>query len=226
MNIKHIFIVTLIAFSGTSCWAAADTINTISYAPLARKRQSDDFKGDPFANKKLQRALRWSDIDKLIEALQEGANINEADENDVTPILRATAYCDQKLVATLIQKGAHVNMTDKYGNSALYSAALCGYEEIAHILIQGGASKNIALIKAIDYEDQAAILVLMLHETDPSSLSNDRKRKLETIINQLAGADVNTSFKRAIDSHNQRAKKLLETSDANALQRLRLKKNN
>lgn len=74
-------------------------------------------------------------------------NINEADENGVTPLMRACCNGMDDIVETLIKFGADVNAVDKDGNTALLYSVVCKYVpenilDIFQLLIQAGADIN------------------------------------------------------------------------------------
>ena len=52
--------------------------------------------------------------------LDKGAKVNEADLDDITPLMWAAKKCDRDTVSFLINKGADMNLVDLLGNTALF----------------------------------------------------------------------------------------------------------
>ena len=74
--------------------------------------------------------------------LQNGAEINAADENGDTALHFATANNMIKMVKLLIKRGANVNVGDTDLQSPLHLSAKMGHKEITQILIRNGANVN------------------------------------------------------------------------------------
>jgi len=85
------------------------------------------YKGDTFAIQKL---------------LNEGASINEADDNGCTPLMHAIWSGKTEAAKTLISKGADVNAKDKSGYTPLLWAVSYENLDVAKLLIDKGADIN------------------------------------------------------------------------------------
>ncbi len=68
-----------------------------------------------------------------------GTEVNAADENGVTFLMKAALQGNVERVKTLIRQGANVNAMDKDSETALMAAAFNGNEQIVHILLEKGA---------------------------------------------------------------------------------------
>ena len=80
------------------------------------------------------------DIAELL--LQNGAEINAADQNGDTALHFAIANDMIKMVKLLIKHGANVNVGDTDLQSPLHLSAKMGHKEITQILIRSGANIN------------------------------------------------------------------------------------
>jgi hypothetical protein len=69
-----------------------------------------------------------------------GANVNQADNDDRTPLLAAVQMSCIPVIEILIANGADVNSKNNYGETALSISAKRGKEEIVKILLVNGAN--------------------------------------------------------------------------------------
>ncbi|MBP7190071.1 MAG: ankyrin repeat domain-containing protein [Rickettsiaceae bacterium] len=101
---------------------------------------------DNLAQKELDDALliavKRNDLGACINALENGANVNQTNANDITPLHLACYIGKAKTVKLLIERGANVNQPDKYGRTALYLACERDYTETVNLLIEKGANLN------------------------------------------------------------------------------------
>jgi ankyrin repeat protein len=75
--------------------------------------------------------------------LDQGAVINSARQDGVTPLFIAVQDGQQDVVALLLEKGADVNMQARVGGvTLLHIGAYRGDEKIVALLLQHGADKN------------------------------------------------------------------------------------
>ena len=73
--------------------------------------------------------------------LDEG--VNNADENGVTPLMKAVESHRPEAVRTLLQRGADVNAQDNGGNTALMQAAQWGSPSVIKALLDRGATVDV-----------------------------------------------------------------------------------
>ncbi|WP_264953933.1 ankyrin repeat domain-containing protein [Wolbachia endosymbiont (group A) of Endotricha flammealis] len=83
-------------------------------------------------NKELLIAAKGGDLNKVIDLISKGANVNVKDNNDDTPLHLAVGYLD--VVKYLISKGANINAKCKAGKTTLDIARDKGYNNIVEYL--------------------------------------------------------------------------------------------
>ncbi len=84
-------------------------------------------------------ALEGNQLNRVIQLLDQGININAVSENQETALILATMNDDIDTVTWLLKHGASVNLTDAADRSALYYAAVQGNLSIAEQLLANGA---------------------------------------------------------------------------------------
>jgi ankyrin repeat protein len=92
-------------------------------------------------------AIEAKNEDAVIEALDNGANPDARDTDDLaitnmTALMFAAGVGAERIVEILLSAGADVNASDKYGATALYQAALNGKPSIVTRLIAARARVN------------------------------------------------------------------------------------
>lgn len=103
-------------------------------------------------------AASFGSSEHVQQLLRLGADVNELNSGDQTPLLCAARQGNWRTVPTLIGAGADVNVQDSYGNTPLHLAALYGYLPIVQDLLnaprinvllrnnEGQAPQQVALI--------------------------------------------------------------------------------
>ena len=71
-----------------------------------------------------------------------GADPNDADGDDRTPLMIAAAEGHEQIVKLLLDSGADINKVDEYGETPLFTAAAEGHEQIVKLLLDSGADIN------------------------------------------------------------------------------------
>lgn len=135
-------------------------------------------------NKILARNAPYSITKDLIKTLIEsGANINQADIFDCTPLLFVTFQNDAELIKILCEFGADPNKPNKEGITPLFYAIQDGHYRAVEQLIKNGAmvnyklsDGNMALFAAVKANNDsiAALLIrnkALVNETDSLGLS-------------------------------------------------------
>jgi Ankyrin repeats (3 copies) len=90
----------------------------------------------------LVQAARKGDIDGMEKLLRQGANVNAADAQGMTPLLFAAANGHTRAVKFLLGKGADIKTQDGRGYTALMLVAGSGNVELAQVLLQSGSNLN------------------------------------------------------------------------------------
>jgi ankyrin repeat protein len=90
-------------------------------------------------NSDLMNAAKAGDEAKVEQLLEQGADANAKDEDDVTVLMIAALTGQTDNVRALLAKGADVNAEDKFGWTPFIYAKCAGDTEIMEILKQAGA---------------------------------------------------------------------------------------
>ncbi|XP_067847054.1 ankyrin-2-like [Heptranchias perlo] len=102
---------------------------------LSRKRKSD-------SNASFLRAARAGNLDKVLEYLKGGIDINTSNQNGLNALHLAAKEGHVELVQELLERGAVVDSSTKKGNSALHIASLAGQTDVVRTLLKQGANIN------------------------------------------------------------------------------------
>ncbi|XP_077357440.1 ankyrin-2b isoform X4 [Festucalex cinctus] len=100
-----------------------------------RKRKSD-------SNTSFLRAARAGNIDKVLEYLKGGVDINTSNQNGLNALHLAAKEGHVELVEELLERGVALNSATKKGNTALHISSLAGQAEVVKILVKQGADIN------------------------------------------------------------------------------------
>jgi ankyrin repeat protein len=90
-------------------------------------------------DRKLLEAVAVGDKEKVLEALQNHADINTTDLEGVTALHYAAGRNDEVLVNLLLGRGASIEATTIYGATPLHIAANAGREAAVRLLLEKGA---------------------------------------------------------------------------------------
>ncbi|XP_078258912.1 ankyrin-2-like isoform X15 [Rhinoraja longicauda] len=102
---------------------------------LGRKHKSD-------SNASFLRAARAGNLDKVLEFLKGGIDINTSNQNGLNALHLAAKEGHVDLVQKLLERGAVVDSSTKKGNSALHIASLAGQINVVRTLMKQGANIN------------------------------------------------------------------------------------
>ncbi|KAK6752831.1 hypothetical protein RB195_003934 [Necator americanus] len=89
------------------------------------------------------RAARAGNLDKVLELLRGGTDINTCNANGLNALHLASKEGHSEVVRELLKRGAHVDSATKKGNTALHIASLAGQSLIVTILVENGANVNV-----------------------------------------------------------------------------------
>jgi len=88
----------------------------------------------------LENAASRGDVTEVRRLLGNGANVNAADSDGETVLMRAAAQGYAAVVQQLLDKGADVNAQTHYGYTALLFAAENGHTDCVSKLLDQGAN--------------------------------------------------------------------------------------
>ncbi|XP_072244003.1 ankyrin-1a isoform X6 [Leuresthes tenuis] len=88
------------------------------------------------------RAARSGNLDKALDHIKNGIDINTANQNGLNGLHLASKEGHVKMVLELLHNGIVLETTTKKGNTALHIAALAGQEQVVTELVNYGANVN------------------------------------------------------------------------------------
>jgi ankyrin repeat protein len=143
-------------------------------------KNDDREKVDADGTTALHWAVRANDLPAVRRLLRDGAAINVANRNGVTPLLLAAINADAVMVETLLQAGADPNASLSAGQTILMAAARTGSPAVVKTLLAHGAQLNAReqvlgetpLIWAAVENHADVIKVLVEHGADVNGRSN------------------------------------------------------
>ncbi|XP_034465170.1 ankyrin-3 isoform X29 [Hippoglossus hippoglossus] len=104
-------------------------------ASREQKRKSD-------SNASYLRAARAGNLEKVLDYLKSGVEINICNQNGLNALHLASKEGHVEVVAELLKLGAAVDAATKKGNTALHIASLAGQTEVVKELVTNGANVN------------------------------------------------------------------------------------
>ena len=93
-----------------------------------------------------------ADVEIVSILLENGASVNNTDNEERNALHRAALQGNAAVVSVLLENGASIEALDPAGSTALHLAASEGHVDAVSILLQNGAS-----IKAVNYEEFTAL---------------------------------------------------------------------
>uniref|UniRef100_A0A8B9CWI1 Ankyrin 3 n=1 Tax=Anser brachyrhynchus TaxID=132585 RepID=A0A8B9CWI1_9AVES len=103
---------------------------------LCPKQKSSD------TNASYLRAARAGNLEKALDYLKSGVDINISNQNGLNALHLASKEGHVEVVSELIQRGASVDAATKKGNTALHIASLAGQAEVVKVLVTNRANVN------------------------------------------------------------------------------------
>ncbi|XP_017601771.1 PREDICTED: ankyrin-3 isoform X17 [Corvus brachyrhynchos] len=88
------------------------------------------------------RAARAGNLEKALDYLKNGVDINISNQNGLNALHLASKEGHVEVVSELIQRGASVDAATKKGNTALHIASLAGQAEVVKVLVTNRANVN------------------------------------------------------------------------------------
>nr|XP_057934087.1 ankyrin-3-like isoform X4 [Doryrhamphus excisus] len=106
------------------------------------KKRPRDVKKKTDVNACYLRAARAGNLEKALDYLKNGVDINICNQNGLNALHLASKEGHVEVVAELLQQGANVDAATKKGNTALHIASLAGQTEVVKELVSHGANIN------------------------------------------------------------------------------------
>ncbi|CAL8379362.1 unnamed protein product [Gadus morhua 'NCC'] len=110
--------------------------------PIVAVEEAADFLPQTDSNASYLRAARAGNLEKALEYLKNGVEINICNQNGLNALHLASKEGHVEVVAELIKQGANVDAATKKGNTALHIASLAGQTDVVKLLVIHGANVN------------------------------------------------------------------------------------
>jgi ankyrin repeat protein len=148
---------------------------------------------------KLHHAACAGDIDAVLAALEEGADVNARDHGDWTALhwvvdMGMVAGERERIVDALVAARGDVNARDLEGSTPLMIACRAGNGDLVRQLINAGAAINVcnekgwtALMEAACYGEPDAVILLLSSGADRNAKTKDGKTALD--LGRMQGWD-------------------------------------
>ncbi|XP_049646471.1 ankyrin-3 isoform X3 [Suncus etruscus] len=119
-------------------------VNVEEEAEKKRKhrKRSRDRKKKSDANASYLRAARAGHLEKALDYIKNGVDINICNQNGLNALHLASKEGHVEVVSELLQREANVDAATKKGNTALHIASLAGQAEVVKVLVTNGANVN------------------------------------------------------------------------------------
>uniref|UniRef100_A0A3Q1M4C8 Ankyrin 3 n=1 Tax=Bos taurus TaxID=9913 RepID=A0A3Q1M4C8_BOVIN len=102
----------------------------------------DSFPEQSDANASYLRAARAGHLEKALDYIKNGVDINICNQNGLNALHLASKEGHVEVVSELLQREANVDAATKKGNTALHIASLAGQAEVVKVLVTNGANVN------------------------------------------------------------------------------------
>ncbi|XP_018616497.2 ankyrin-3 isoform X3 [Scleropages formosus] len=106
------------------------------------RKRSRDLKKKSDSNASYLRAARAGNLEKALDYLKSGVDINICNQNGLNALHLASKEGHVEVVAELIKLGANIDAATKKGNTALHIASLAGQTDVVKELVTNGANVN------------------------------------------------------------------------------------
>ncbi|XP_023819423.1 ankyrin-3 isoform X14 [Oryzias latipes] len=112
-----------------------------------RKKRKEEREGESSSimsdsNASYLRAARAGNLEKVLDYLKSGVEINICNQNGLNALHLASKEGHVEVVAELLKLGASVDAATKKGNTALHISSLAGQAEVVTELVTNGANVN------------------------------------------------------------------------------------
>uniref|UniRef100_A0A9J7YU74 Ankyrin 1, erythrocytic b n=1 Tax=Cyprinus carpio carpio TaxID=630221 RepID=A0A9J7YU74_CYPCA len=121
---------------------AAQELREKEEEKIKKRNRSKDRRRKADTSTSFLRAARSGNLEKALDHIKNGININIANQNGLNGLHLASKEGHVKMVLELLHNGIDLETTTKKGNTALHIAALAGQEKVVAELINYGANVN------------------------------------------------------------------------------------
>lgn len=104
--------------------------------------ERESFPEQSDANASYLRAARAGHLEKALDYIKNGVDINICNQNGLNALHLASKEGHVEVVSELLQREANVDAATKKGNTALHIASLAGQAEVVKVLVTNGANVN------------------------------------------------------------------------------------
>lgn len=149
----------------------------------ARRNSDAALKNKSQQTRELIKAAANGDLEKVIEILNKGVNVNASfarDDSELsgkTALMVASLRGYSNIVAELIKRGANVNLKHYSGETALMFAAAKGDAKIVKALVRAGANPNVKVVSFHAGEITPLI----------SAINSDSEQRVEVVSILISG---------------------------------------
>jgi len=88
----------------------------------------------------LSKAIKLKNYDAAKALIERGANVNQRNSNQLTPLFFAAIYGNREIAELLVKNGADFHARDEHRNTPLVYALIEGQADVAVYLIEAGAA--------------------------------------------------------------------------------------
>uniref|UniRef100_A0A7E4ZXG1 ANK_REP_REGION domain-containing protein n=1 Tax=Panagrellus redivivus TaxID=6233 RepID=A0A7E4ZXG1_PANRE len=130
-------------------------------------------------NASFLRAARAGNLERVLEHLRAGTDINTSNSNGLNALHLASKEGHHEVVRELIRRGAIVDAATRKGNTALHIASLAGQEIIVAILVENGANPNAQSLNGFTplymaaQENHEQVVAYLLHHSANQALATE-----------------------------------------------------
>jgi len=159
---------------------------------------------EAFVRFALHKAVREGDLGQVKGLIAEGADVNEKDFRQWTPLHWAADMNSLPIAEVLLAKGAGVSIRDTYGLSAINVAEIRGHQRLANVLIAStgsgifaaSVSNDVNSVRASLKRDPNQAVIRDAGGFTPLHLAarSGRRQVIELLLDSGAEIDARTKF--------------------------------
>jgi ankyrin len=130
-------------------------------------------------NASFLRAARAGNLERVLEHLRNGTDINTCNSNGLNALHLASKEGHHEVVRELLRRGAIVDSATRKGNTALHIASLAGQDVIVAILVENGANPNAQSLNGFTplymaaQENHENVVAYLLHHNANQALATE-----------------------------------------------------